>query len=159
MIRGILACDKYGGISKDGTLPWPHNKYDLQWFKKCTENHIVVMGRNTWEDPLLPKPLPNRYNIVVSDSYFPSNDTRPNIVLPRNKLISYLKATDKDIWVIGGSILFEATWHLLEELWISEIRNNKVACDKFIPSLDPFVVFYKEYDYDKQLFIKKYRKK
>ena len=67
MICSILAATNMGGIGNRGTLPWPHNKEDLAWFKKHTEGHIVVMGRNTWNDPKMPKPLPNRVNCVVSN--------------------------------------------------------------------------------------------
>ena len=50
-IKAILACDDYGGVSKKGTLPWPHNSTDLKWFKSNTVNSIVIMGSTTWEDP------------------------------------------------------------------------------------------------------------
>ena len=45
MIRAIMAADDLGGISKNGSMPWPKNSSDLQWFKKNTMNTIVVMGR------------------------------------------------------------------------------------------------------------------
>jgi dihydrofolate reductase len=34
MIKAILACDESGGVSKNGTIPWPKNLKDLKWFKK-----------------------------------------------------------------------------------------------------------------------------
>ena len=60
MIKAILACDDYGGVSKNGTLPWPNNSTDLQWFKSNTAGHVVVMGSTTWDDPHMPRPLPKR---------------------------------------------------------------------------------------------------
>ena len=66
MIKAILACDDYGGVSKNGTLPWPHNSTDLKWFKDNTAGHIVVMGSTTWEDPGMPRPLPKRTNVLVT---------------------------------------------------------------------------------------------
>lgn len=62
----IVTIDNKQGISKNCIIPWKHLD-DLIHFKKITENHIVIMGRKTWE--LLPikyKPLPNRINIVIS---------------------------------------------------------------------------------------------
>ena len=59
-IKAIFAVDKFGGMGFNGSLPWPHHSEDLAYFKEQTTNHIVVMGRNTWEDPKLPKPLPGR---------------------------------------------------------------------------------------------------
>ena len=66
MIKAIMAVDDKGGISKGSSMPWPKNSNDLKWFKKNTENQIVVMGSKTWEDPFMPTPLANRINILVT---------------------------------------------------------------------------------------------
>ena len=67
MIKAIMAVDDNGGISRGSSMPWPKNSNDLKWFKKNTENQVVVMGRKTWES--LPfKPLPGRRNIVLSSA-------------------------------------------------------------------------------------------
>ena len=66
MVKAILACDDFGGVSRAGTMPWPKNPKDLGWFKKNTTGHTVVMGSTTWEDPFMPGPLPNRTNILVT---------------------------------------------------------------------------------------------
>ena len=66
MIKAIMAVDDKGGISKGSSMPWPKNSNDLKWFKKNTENQIVVMGSKTWEDPFMPAPLANRINILVT---------------------------------------------------------------------------------------------
>ena len=57
MIKAIMATDDKGGVSKGKSMPWPKNSNDLQWFKKNTLNQVVIMGRLTWEDPLIPTPL------------------------------------------------------------------------------------------------------
>ena len=44
MIKAILACDNEGGVSKNGTIPWPKNKKDLGWFKKNTTNNVVAVS-------------------------------------------------------------------------------------------------------------------
>ena len=66
MIKAILACDDNGGVSKNGTIPWPKNTKDLSWFKKNTTNNVVVMGSKTWTDPLMPWPLQNRVNVLAT---------------------------------------------------------------------------------------------
>ena len=58
MIKAILACDNEGGVSKNGTIPWPKNKKDLGWFKKNTTNNVVVMGSKTWICLLYTSPSP-----------------------------------------------------------------------------------------------------
>ena len=71
----IAAVDDNGGIGKDGKLPWGRLKDDINWFRKVTVgngNNAVIMGRKTWDS--LPKqfrPLPERYNIVLSRNLMP----------------------------------------------------------------------------------------
>lgn len=129
MIRAILAMDLEGGIGKNGTLPWPKNKADLKWFRESTLNSIVMMGRKTWEDTQMKKPLPHRYNVVVSDRGLDTSDTRPNIVITRDKVEQYATSFEnKDVWIIGGAQLFEASWGFIKEVWISKI-DNIYNCD------------------------------
>ena len=52
----------------------PQFSTDLAWFKECTIDSTVIMGRKTW-DSLPFKPLPDRQNIIVSrtlnvDAYY-----------------------------------------------------------------------------------------
>ena len=63
MIKAILACDK-GGVSKNGTIPWPKNKKDLGWFKHHKQRGCN--GLEKWIDPLMPWPLPNRINVLAT---------------------------------------------------------------------------------------------
>ena len=67
MIKGIMAVDEKGGISKGKSMPWPKNSIDLKWFKKNTLNNVVIMGRKTWEDPFMPTPLKSRINILITN--------------------------------------------------------------------------------------------
>ena len=66
MIKAILACDNSGGVSKNGTMPWPKNSRDLKWFKSNTAQNVVVMGSTTWDDPIMPGPLPKRVNVLAT---------------------------------------------------------------------------------------------
>ena len=60
----ILAITKNGIIGIDNKIPW-YIKADLQRFRELTSNHIVIMGRKTFES--LPNgPLKNRINIVIT---------------------------------------------------------------------------------------------
>ena len=60
----IAAIGKNRGLGKSGKIPW-HISEDFKRFKQITLNHPIIMGRKTWES--LPiKPLPGRYNIVIT---------------------------------------------------------------------------------------------
>ena len=41
MIKAIMAVDDDGGVSKNGSMPWPKNLNDLKWFKNNTLNNIL----------------------------------------------------------------------------------------------------------------------
>ena len=67
MLKAIMAVDDMGGVSKSGSMPWPKNSVDLRWFKNNTINNIVIMGKLTWTDLMMPKPLKDRVNILVTN--------------------------------------------------------------------------------------------
>ena len=134
MIKAILACDDTGGVSKDGTLPWPNNSRDLKWFKDNTAGHVVVMGSTTWNDPHMPRPLPNRVNILATNrpSEYPGahgyikgnlNDTVCEVQEQYPGLIT---------WVIGGPNIIEQTLGVIDEFYISRIPGD-YNCDTHLP--------------------------
>ena len=136
MIKAILACDNSGGVSKDGTIPWPKNTKDLSWFKNNTINNVVVMGSKTWTDPLMPWPLPSRVNVLATtrEKEFPGADKY--ICGDLNKKLKTLRKEydDKTIWVIGGPNIIEQTIGSIEEFYLSRIPGE-YNCDGFL-SLD-----------------------
>ena len=134
MIKAILACDDYGGVSKNGTLPWPNNSTDLKWFKENTAGHVVVMGSTTWEDPHMPKPLPNRVNVLVTSR--PSHHNRANHYISGdlNKSVQRIAEEFPSLitWVIGGTNIIEQTLGVIDEFYLSRIPGA-YACDTFLP--------------------------
>ena len=157
-VRAIFAADDTWGIGKNGTLPWPKNSADLKWFRECTEGNVVMMGRRTWEDPKLPKPLPNRYNIVVTDRGLGAQDDRPNMIIGRDRVKSYLDNIERDVWIIGGAQLLQSTLPFVEEIWVSRIQGI-YDCDTFI-EVSPFQFrLYEAHEYfDQKLSIEKHRR-
>jgi dihydrofolate reductase len=132
MIRAILAHDEKWGIGKDGTLPWPHNPADQQWFKECTLNSTVVMGRATWDDPDMPKPMPKRHNVIVSSTM--KDNSHPSIEVVRPDIYKSRIATINitgDVWVIGGAKLVADSLDILDEIWLNNVGKD-YNCDTFL---------------------------
>ena len=129
MINAIFAADSLGGIGKNGSLPWPKNSEDLRWFKQNTLGHIVVMGGNTWRDPLMPKPLPGRINVVVTSQ---TVDTEGVIVYnndyKRRLLDLQAQHPDKNIYIIGGTSLFNDARELIERVILTRFTDS-YDCD------------------------------
>lgn len=134
MIKAILACDDTGGVSRDGTLPWPNNSKDLSWFKSNTSGQVVVMGSTTWEDPHMPRPLPNRTNVLVTTRKedFPGADgyISGDLIEAVNDLAD--TCPSNDIWIIGGPKIIEQTLGVIEEFYLSRIPGD-YNCDTHLP--------------------------
>tara|TARA_B100000214_G_scaffold354108_1_gene310698 strand:+ start:163 stop:651 length:489 start_codon:yes stop_codon:yes gene_type:complete len=134
MIKGIMAIDEKGGISRGLSMPWPKNTIDLNWFKKNTINNIVIMGRKTWEDPFMPTPLKNRLNVLISKrkkSFYPGADFYiSDNILDRIREIE-IEYKNKDIFIIGGNEIINLTIDLIQEFYLTRIYGN-YNCEKFI---------------------------
>jgi dihydrofolate reductase len=123
MIHALFAVDKFGGMGLNGTLPWPHHPEDLAYFKQQTLGHIVVMGRNTWDDPKMPKPLPSREVYVATTK--PIN--HPNTINGdlKQALLALEKANPtKIIWVIGGPALLAQCDGLLDKMHLTHHKSS-----------------------------------
>lgn len=127
MIIGIVAVEKNQGIGFEGKIPWPCLDFDLQWFKDSTENNVVIMGSTTWKD--LKQPLSNRVNIVISSTLkVEANITYDDPVDAVKDSVD--RYPNKDIYIIGGQAVYDATKHLCEKFYVTEIDAN-YKCDKF----------------------------
>lgn len=141
MICSILAATNLGGIGNRGTLPWPKHKEDLAWFKEHTTNEIVVMGRKTWEDPQMPKPLPNRINYVVSSHHVDKEYQHLVRWIP-DDAVGNIKAIqtqhlNQDVFIIGGQQLYEATEPIIERVYLTRMKgawftDTRIDLEKYL---------------------------
>lgn len=120
----ILASTQDGGIGYMGSLPWAHIPEDMRWFYKHTNNQIVIMGRTTWDDPKMPKPLPNRINCVVTHREIDvptvrrlSGDFTSEIELLKKEF------PEKDIFFIGGKIILEQAISFVSNIYLTIVHG------------------------------------
>lgn len=142
-IIAILACDENFGIGKNSilkgknSLPWDC-KEDIDFFKKKTINNVVIMGKKTFET-LNYKPLKNRINIVLTKDtefikmYSCNNSNIFFIKTGLNNALLFGKQFNKDIYIIGGKLLYEDTINnnLCDMIYINKIKGN-YNCDVFL---------------------------
>lgn len=122
-MKAIIACDADGGIGKNGSLPWPRITEDLKRFKELTTQQTVIMGRNTWEAPDMPHPLPNRANIIISSK---------KLEVPAGVIVmSEYPSAIKHGWIIGGARLLESTIQYVDELHLTRVIGT-FDCDTFV---------------------------
>lgn len=132
MISLIVARSQNGAIGRDGTIPWEVPE-DLKFFQRETLGGAVIMGRNTWES-LPVKPLPRRYNIVVS-----SDSGAADVVVPsvREAIGLALAQGYHRIYGIGGAGIYKEMLPVAHRLLISEVDVSVTDADTFFPDFDP----------------------
>lgn len=125
MIKSIFAVDYWGGMGLNGSLPW-HHKEDLEYFQTQTRGHIVIMGRKTWDDPKMPKPLPNRTTYVVTNrtllGYKDVRTIKGDVVSAVQNIAE--SNPNKTIWIIGGPKLLLETKDLVDEAHVTHFKGQ-----------------------------------
>ncbi|MDR1666690.1 MAG: dihydrofolate reductase [Bacteroidales bacterium] len=130
MLALIAAIDEQRGIGlRNGLLV--RLPADMQYFKRLTLGHTVVMGRHTYES-LPVKPLPNRRNIVVSATLPAAEGCK--IAASVDEALKLCTGSEKS-FVIGGMQLYEAMMPYASQLYITRIRHCFEA-DAFFPVID-----------------------
>lgn len=113
----IAAASLNSVIGYNNNIPWLHDyPEDLAFFKKMTLNSTVIMGKNTFNS--IGKSLPKRRNIVLSKKIVPriNNEVEQFISLE-----NALETCSDDVWVIGGSFVYQAALKYANKLYITTI--------------------------------------
>lgn len=135
MISLIVAIANNNLIGNGNELPWYYPE-DLQYFKKTTLNKTVLMGKKTFLSIInrLNKPLPKRHNVVAT---FDKTFTYPNVEVVNN-LDEYLKEksnTEEEVFVIGGSQIYQAALSYATKLYITHIDKD-YSGDVYFPNIN-----------------------
>ena len=132
-LTGIVAMTADRVIGRNGTLPW-HLPGDLQFFKRTTSGHPIVMGRKTYES--IGRPLPKRQNIVLTRD---RDWSAPGVeVIHDPDELSRLDLQDPQVFIIGGAQVYAAFLPLLDELLVSHVRENHPGDTRFPEFADLF---------------------
>jgi dihydrofolate reductase len=125
-ISMIVARSRNHVIGRDNQMPWKISA-DLQFFKRVTMGHPVIMGRKTWES--IGRPLPGRRNIVVSRNanYLP---TGAELASSLDEALSRLTESPR-VFVIGGEQLFKQAFDKADQLFVTEIDIDIEDGDTF----------------------------
>jgi dihydrofolate reductase len=131
-ISMIVARSSNYVIGKDNQMPWKISA-DLQFFKKVTMGHPVIMGRKTWES--IGRPLPGRRNIVVSRNT-ELQLTGAEVVNSLDAALATLSEFPR-VFVIGGEQLFTQAFPMADRLFITEIDIEINGGDTFFEVPNP----------------------
>jgi len=125
-ISMIVARSRNHVIGRDNQMPWKISA-DLQFFKRVTMGHPVIMGRKTWES--IGRPLPGRRNIVVSRNAA-YEATGGELVGSLDEALKSLGEFER-VFVIGGEQLFTQAFPKADRLYITEIDLDVDGGDTF----------------------------
>ena len=134
MLTLLVAAAENNAIGLNGQLPW-RLPADLQWFKRHTLGHPVLMGRKTWDS--LGRALPGRANVVVS--------RQPDLVLPGASVfadvgaaLTYARGQEggAEVFGIGGGELYRLLLPFADRILLTRVYTT-VAGDAFFPVLAP----------------------
>ena len=153
-----------GGIGYHNDLPWPKIPEDLEYFSKVTtynyvnnndsnsiSNNVIIMGRKTWESiPKRYKPLPDRTNIIISESLFEESNLEKRIEIENlNVLIfsslenafNYIEHKRKEygkVFIVGGESLYKECIRRINEcehIYFTRVHNRYLV-DTYFPLID-----------------------
>ncbi|WP_439573329.1 dihydrofolate reductase [Phreatobacter sp.] len=125
-------------IGAENKLPW-HLRTDLRKFRETTLDHVVIMGRRTFES--IGRPLPGRTNIILSRE--PGNDG-PDLYWVKDRENALFIADVMTImrgkthfFVIGGSAIYNTFDELINRVHLTEVYAQNLKGDAH---------FHKEFD-------------
>lgn len=130
-ISAVVVIDQKNGIGKDNQL-LVHFPADLKRFKAITTGHSIIMGRKTFES--MGRVLPNRRNIVISrqkDLSFPGAQVAHSLDAAID-----LCASEEQIFIIGGSEIFNQAFNKINTIYLTQIHKSFEA-DTFFPEISP----------------------
>lgn len=138
IVNLIAACSNNNAIGMNGNIPWDIPE-DLAYFKQLTKEHIIIMGRKTFES--LPiKPLPFRINIVITSSPVKYEHELENLFFVDSILAAYNKAVKmpipKKIFIIGGQRVYEDALRNfdIDMCYITKVDTVVENADAFFPT-------------------------
>ncbi len=132
IISAIVARADNRVIGINNKLPW-HLPGDLKWFKEKTLHRHIIMGRKSFES--IPKPLPNRINIVVTrdKSYYHSGAHIVHSVDEALKLA--FEKNEDEVFILGGGRIYAQTMNLWDRLYLTEVHASPEG-DTLFPQID-----------------------
>lgn len=129
----IAALDENNAIGNNNQLLW-HLPLDLKRFKSLTQNHVILMGRKTFES--LGRPLPNRQNMVISskaDYQVPDN---VYLFSSLPEAIEAARSKDSNPYIIGGGTIYSQALKYADTLELTLVYTQIDKADTYFPEID-----------------------
>jgi len=117
----IVAVADNGMIGNKNQLLWDLPR-DMQYFRKTTEGHAVIMGQKTYQS--IGRPLPHRLNIIITHK----PDLQINgctVVHSPQEAISVARDTGEvEAFVIGGAQIYVAMFPMADRIYFTRVHAS-----------------------------------
>lgn len=130
----LVALSENGVIGREGDLPW-RLPDELQFVKRTTMGHTLLMGRKTYES--IGRPLPGRTSIVVSRN--PDYAPHPDVIVVESfdQAIETAEARgETEAFVFGGESIYAEALPRADRLYLTRVHAT-IEGDAFFPRFDP----------------------
>ena len=137
ILSHIVAASENNVIGTKGSLPW-YIPEDFKFFKDKTKDHIIIMGRKTFESLPGSRPLPDRLNIVITRNE--KYKAEGALVVPTLKdalelAKKHLPQYKDEVYIIGGGEIYEQSLSLVDRIYITRVHKY-IEGDTKYPIID-----------------------
>ncbi len=131
MLSIVVAKSKNNIIGKDNQLLW-YLPADRKKFNEITTNHVVIMGRKTFES--IGRVLPDRKSVVFTNNPdFVVDDENVEVVHSMLEIKQYIDDENEN-FVIGGAMIYRLLMPYVNKMYVTEI-NEEYEGDTFFPRI------------------------
>ena len=129
----IAALDMGMAIGKGGDIPWRGKlPADMDHFKRATIGKVVVMGRKTYESiPARYRPLPDRWNVVMTNHY---RDPSPPYAVIRSVEDVLSISAITEVCIIGGAEIYRLFLPHTRRMLLTHVET-RIDGDVFFPEI------------------------
>ena len=132
MLSIIVAKAKNNIIGNQNKIIW-NIPEDMKYFKEKTTNHVIIMGRKTFDS--LGRVLPNRKHIVLTQNeMYKIDNENVKVVHSISEIQKYIEDENEN-FVIGGAMIYKLLMPYCTKMYITEI-DNEYDGDTYFPEID-----------------------
>ena len=132
IVSAIVAVARNGVIGHNNQIPW-YLPADLQYFKRTTLNHHIIMGRRSFLS--IGRALPHRTNIVITrDPYFAATGC---LVAHSVEMVLEMAFDNEETeaFIIGGGEIYRESMPHWDRIYLTEVDVEPPG-DVFFPQPD-----------------------
>ena len=131
----VVAVSDNNAIGAGGNLLWRLPK-DMEYFKKITLGHHVLMGRKTWDSiPQKFRPLPGRTNIIITRQKDFKAEGAVTVKSLEEGIELAKKAGETELMVIGGGEIYKQVFPQTDRVYLTKVHATFIDADTFSPDI------------------------